>query len=53
MTKMMTDIEIAKKIVKDQQKHRDDNFHLFKESQEKMKRRKDDIAERLEKNKYV
>ena len=49
----MTDIEIAKKIVKDQQKHRDDHAHLFRENQEEMKKKKDDIAERLKKNKYV
>ena len=51
--KKLTDIEIAKKIVKDQQQHREDNFHLFREGQDVMKKRKDDIADRLKKNKYV
>jgi len=53
MSKKMTDIEIAKAEVKRQQKHREDNFHLFREGQDVMKKKKDDIADRLLKNKYV
>ena len=49
----MTDIEIAKKIVKDQQKHREDNAHLFREAQDTLKKKKDDIAARLKKGKYI
>jgi len=51
--KKLTDIEIAKREVRRQQKHRDDNAHLFREAQEARKRRQDDIMERLKKNKYV
>jgi len=52
-TKQLTDIEIAKKIVKEQTEARENNFQEFKEHQDFRKKKKDDIMERLKKNKYV
>ena len=53
MTKQMTDVEIAKKEVARQRKHREDNAHLFRESQDSLIKRRKDIATRLKDNKYV
>ena len=52
-SKQMTDIEIAKKLVKEQTEARENNFQEFKEHQDFRTKKKDDVAERLKKNKYV
>ena len=53
MTKMLTDIEIAKKEVARQKKARENNFQEFRETQDFKTRKKSDVLERLKKNKYV
>ena len=52
-TKQLTDIEIAKKIVKDQKKRSEDNFNEFKEVKEFNRKRNEDWKKRLKDNKYV
>ena len=52
-TKQQTDIEIAKKIVKEQKERRKNNFKEFKDTQGEIKERKEDWKKRLKDNKYV
>ena len=52
-TKQQTDIEIAKKIVKEQEERRKDNFKEFKDTQHELKERKKDWQKRLKDNKYI
>jgi len=52
MTKL-TDIQIAKKLVKEQTEARTNNFQEFKEHQDFRKKKKDDTLARLKKNKYI
>jgi len=46
-TEQLTDIEIAKQIVKKQKEDREGNYNEFKERQEVVKERRDDWQERL------
>ena len=52
MTKL-TDIQIAKKLVKEQTEARTNNFQEFKEVQDFKKREKSDVLERLKKAGHI
>jgi len=51
--KAQVDIDIAKALVKKQKEDREGNFQEFEEHRDFRKKKKDDVMERLKKNKYI
>ena len=53
MTKQLTDIEIAKKLVKEQEARRRDNFKEQEAKRSGIKEQRKDWQKRLQDNKYI